>query len=159
MKQLFALVLFVLTAVPALARVDGNETALAALAPSSIQSNPDAPRLGAKIGMILDMRAKMTDRMAPQPQADCKDPQAITKRLAALEALDAFVRTTVNGLIDAAPSSDLKAAASEDLAPVLIRHRQDMGATLMDLMELPLVREKSGLSKEIVRLAEQAARP
>jgi hypothetical protein len=158
-KQLFRVLFLLFVITPAAqARVDSSMTIIASIPPASANDTA-APTLADKIGDILDMRAQMTDRMAPQPTADCEDPKVVARRLAALESLDAFVRMTVNGLIDAAPNSELKASASEDLAPVLIRHRQDMSANLMDLIELPLVREMSGLSKDVVRLTEQAARP
>jgi len=159
-KPLFALLALMTVALPAQARVDGSERAMAAIAPASLSNTAsEAPGLGNRIGAILEMRAHMTDRMAPQPKADCTDPQEIARRIEALKALDAFVRMTVNGLIDAAPSNELKAAASEDLAPVLIRHRQDMQANLLQLMELPLVREKAVLAGDVEQLAVQAARP
>ncbi len=161
MKPLLRTILLLIAVAPAAqARVDANETALAALAPSVIsRSAVVASQLADQVNAVLVMRAQMTDRAAPQPAVGCTNPNEIARRLEALKALDAFTRVTINGLIDAAPSSELKAAASEDLTPLLIRHRQELSATLLDLLELPLVRGTESLAADIVRLADQAARP
>jgi hypothetical protein len=141
------------------ARVDAGDTPFAAGAPAIPDALSATPRLADQISSIIEMRTMMMDRAAPQPGTDCADPQAIARRLAAIAEMDAFTRTTINGLIDAAPSSDLKTATSEELAPVLVNHRRQMSAALRSLMELPLVREKGALAAKIGRLADQAARP
>lgn len=158
-----AFLLLCLTAAPAYARGDGSERTFAAIPPVTAPQ-ADAPTFADRIGTIIGMRTQMVDRLAPQPTADCTDPQIVARRVAALKELDSFARMTINGLIDAAPSSELKAEASEELTPVLLRHRQDMTSALYDLMELPLVREKGTpaaktVAEEVVRLADQAARP
>lgn len=154
-----ALVLIATIAPAAQARVDGNgPTTLAALSPSGAKTAP-VLTIADQIGAIIAMRAAMVDRTAPQPAADCKDPGAVTRRLTALAELDDFTRMTINGLIDAAPTNEFRTAVGEQMIPVLLQHRQDMTATLEDLMELPLVREKSTLSAAVVRLADQATRP
>ncbi len=142
------------------ARVTGNEPSLAALAPAAVgDASAAAWGLADQVSGMLGLRTRMTDQMAPQPDADCADLQAVARRLAALEAQDLFVRTTINGLIEAAPSLALKATTSEALSPILIRHREDLDAALMQLMGLPLVRETGTLAADVVRLADQAARP
>ena len=157
-----ALVLICALAPAAHARVGGGESTLAAISPVTAPQ-ADAPSFADKIGAIIEMRTMMVNRVAPQPAADCTDPQAIARRLSALKELDLFTRMTINGLIDAAPSSELKSEASEDLTPLLLRHRQDMTAALYNLMELPLVREKSTpeaakVAAEVVQLVS-ATRP
>ena len=152
------LVLIAAVAPAAQARVEGGGATLAALPPAPSYSTP-AMSFADQIGAVIAMRTTMVDRAAPQPTADCKDPGAVQRRLAALADLDAFTRTTINGLIDAAPTNELKTATSEQLIPVLLHHRGEMTATLLNLMELPLVREKSALSAAVGRLVDQAARP
>jgi len=158
-----AFVLVCLATSPAFARGDVGERTLAAIAPMNAPQ-ADAPTFADRIGAIIGMRTQMVDRLAPQPTAECSDPQVVARRVAALEELDSFARITINGLIDAAPTSELKTETSEQLTPVLLRHRQDLTAALYNLMELPLVREKgtpaaAKVADEVVRLADQAARP
>lgn len=142
------------------ARVGANEATFAAIAPATLpKAAPTAQGFADRVASIIEMRTMMMDRASPQPAADCADPQAVERRLAAIAELDAFTRTTIDGLIDAAPSSDLKTATSEELTPVLVNHRQQMTAALRSLMELPLVRAKDALAAEVGRLADQAARP
>ncbi len=154
-----ALVLVAAIAPAALARVDGGgPTTLAVLSPSVTKTTP-VPTIADQIGAIIAMRTAMVDRTAPQPAADCKDPGAVTRRLAALAELDTFTRMTIKGLIDAAPTNEFRTAVGEQMIPVLLQHRAEMTATLENLMELPLVREKSTLSAAVEQLADQAARP
>ena len=115
--------------------------------------------LADQIGRLIEMRSAMMNRTAPQPALDCRNPNDVTRRLAALKELDVFARTTVAGLIDAAPSGDVKAVTSETLTPVLMNHKAEMTAALDDLMKLPLLRTQKALAADVARLAEQAARP
>ena len=93
----------------------------------------------------------MMNRTAPQPALDCRNPNDVTRRLAALKELDVFARTTVAGLIDAAPSGDVKAVTSETLTPVLMNHKAEMTAALDDLMKLPLLRTQKALAADVAR--------
>lgn len=147
-------------AAPALARVNTDGTAVANIQPlTNSRAATGARSFADQIDAVIEMRSMVMNRTEPQPAADCADPKAVTRRLAALEELDSFVRGTISGLINAAPSSELSAEASAELAPILFRHQQDMTESLSGLMELPLVRGKSFLAAYVVRLAEQAARP
>ena len=156
-KSLAVCFMIVAAAPAAQAGIGADETRSAAFAPAP--KTVTAHGFADRIASIIEMRTVMMDRAAPQPADDCADPRAVEQRLAAIAELDAFARTTINGLIDAAPSSDLKAAASEELSPVLVNHRSQVTAALNSLMELPLVRAKKTLAAEVGRLADQAARP
>ena len=154
-----ALLLAAVMASPAHARVDSGAASFAAVTPMANINANAAPQISDQINSIIEMRTLMMDRAAPQPTTDCTDPKMVLRRVAALRDLDTFARMTINGLIDAAPSSDLKAATSDELAPVLIHHRQVVTASLRTLLDLPLVRAKSDLAADVGRLAAEAARP
>jgi hypothetical protein len=150
-----------LLSAPAIARTGGDERSYksAALPRAGVDQEHAAPSLADQIGVLIEKRTALVDRMAPQPAVDCKDPTQVTRRLAALTELDTFARATIAGLIDAAPSNELKSITSEKLVLVLVQHRTEMNTAVANLMELPLVRERRDLSEGVARLADQAARP
>lgn len=118
----------------------GGETSVASISPSAPIAQ--VPAFAERIVMLIDQRSQMVDQIAPQPAANSTDPAAVARRLAALQELDAFVRVTVDGLINAAPSAALKAATEDELAPVMLVHQDEVAIALVELLELPLVNEK-----------------
>lgn len=155
-------VLLLLLSAPVLARTSDadriNKTpALSLTLPG--QDLLDPATLADQIDSMIAMRTAMMDRTAPQPDVGCLDPQQVTRRLDALAELDSFTRSTVAGLIEAAPSSELKAETAEELSPVMTHHRAEMSTALIGLMNVSVVREKPALAADVARLAQQAARP
>lgn len=146
-----ALVLLGLLSGGALARPDQS----ASLRPEPATSANLA--IADQIGLVIQARMMHVDHAAPTPGVDCRDASLVEKRVAALAELDAFTRITVSGLVNAAPSLELRAMMDERLAPVINQHRSDMAAALAALRELPLVREKPALSADVARLTEKAA--
>ncbi len=144
---------------PAFARQDSNVIAKAAPMPQLGQSAVDGYALADQIESLIAMRAAMMERTAPQPATNCKDEGEVARRLTALAELDGFARSTVAGLIDAAPSLELRAMTEEKLMLVMLEHRAGMRTAYGNLLDLPVVREKGALAADIARLAEQAARP
>ena len=160
MTHLFkSLVVLSLFAAPAFASSGDGSFKTAALPTARPALEAPQVTLADQIGRLIEMRAAMVDSAVPQPTADCSNPADVTRRVAALRELDAFARTTVAGLIDAAPSNEVRAITSERLTPLLLRHRAEMNAALDDLMKLPLLRGEKALAADVARLAEQAARP
>jgi len=114
----------------------------AALTQTEVAVTSTAPDLAERVDTLITRRAAMMNQIAPQPAAGSADPKAIARRLAALRELDTFARTTINGLIDAAPSRALKDAMADELAPVLMLHEEDMATHLVNLLNLPLVQDQ-----------------
>jgi len=136
-----AFVVLTLFSVPAFAGV-GGDIKTAALTRDEVTAAPVAPDLAARIDAMITGRVAMMNQTAPLPRADGADPKAVARRLAALRELDTFARTTINGLIDAAPGRALKDAMAEELAPVLMLYEEDMATHLVNLLNLPVVQEQ-----------------
>lgn len=148
--RLSVLVVLALVSGSALARSDEH----AALSQSPISTQ--RPTVADRIGLAIEARTVLADRTAPNPAFDCKDASQVERRVAALQELDAFIRSTATGLVNAAPTLELRALMDERLAPVVSQHRAHMAAALAALRDLPLVRERPALSADVARLTEKA---
>jgi len=140
-RWLKALVLVTIATSSAHAGVGGGDTTVAAIA-SPRAGIPATSNFADRIDTLIAGRWAIMDQVAPQPAANSHDPKAVARRLAALQDLDAFARMTIDGLIAAAPSSELRILTSEELTPVLLVHQEEITAALVELMALPLVQEQ-----------------
>lgn len=127
---------------PGLARTETAGPSLAvtaSLQPTQVEA-AGGYSLSGQISALIAQRLAVVNEVTPQPAADCTDPAAVARRLAALREFDTYVRLTVDGLINAAPGAELRRAMGEEFAAVLELHEDTVTAALVDLLEMPLVR-------------------
>lgn len=131
-KASFRCALVVLACLPGHAWARGD--AVAAISRSAVQAAAPAPSLADQIDALLAARfaaANMT------PVAD---------RRAALEDLRQFAQVTVEGLIGAAPSSEVRSLMDARLRPILARHQTNIAAALSTLDGRPPIQVRSPAS-------------
>jgi hypothetical protein len=130
---------------PAFARTQDSRVTLVAPATfkAPAQDATESSFLQDQVARMIQTRFEMLDRLAPQPLSDCADRSQITRRLDALQELDTFTRTTIDGLINAAPTYEMRLKADENLAPVLAQHEEIIAAALKRLHNLSLVQSES----------------
>ena len=101
-----------------------------------VNTQPSLPR---QVVALLTARFAAMNAVTPQPLPDATDAKSIARRLEALQELSAFGKETVNGLIQAAPSDEMRAYLEERLTPALAAHQQRISANLEALLNHPLV--------------------
>lgn len=90
--------------------------------PQAQDSTAPAFALADQIDAMLTMRFTAADSV-----------ESRDARRQALEALDQFAKITVEGLIEASPSGEMRTVMDERLRPVLVRHQHNIAAALADV--------------------------
>lgn len=117
-RSVFAVALFAAPASLAAVRGDMSPTAM----PQAQDSTAPAFALADQIDAMLTMRFTAADSV-----------ESRDARRQALEALDQFAKITVEGLIEASPSGEMRTVMDERLRPVLVRHQHNIAAALADV--------------------------
>ncbi len=100
-------------------------------APASVSSlSREAPAPAFALADQID--AMLSDRFANADAVESRDA-----RRQALEALNQFAKLTVEGLIEASPNGEMRAAMDARLRPVLARHQGNIAAALADTRARP----------------------
>lgn len=97
--------------------------------------------VGLQVSQLVTLHFATLERSAPRPSANTTDPDAIRRRLRALEAISEMVRVTAAGLTEAAEDADSRRQIADELAPVLAEFDQRVSAELVGLLNHPLVQE------------------
>lgn len=140
-RRWLAVVLLMGTATePAYARGSAHEAGLLALRAPEPASAEHGFSLQDQISGLLEMRRSAIDQLAPLPPANAASPEQISRRLAALQDLNAFAQATVSGLIEAAPTIELRRQLGDKLMPILDDHEREVAEALVAMLDLPLVR-------------------
>jgi len=138
-RCLAAILLLGVVSEPAQSRGSAHDAGVYALRAPEAASVAHRLSLQDQIATLLDGRRSAIDRFAPLPAVSVTDPAQVSRRLAALQDLNAFAQTTISGLIDAAPTLELRRQLSEKLTPVLARHEAAVAEALLAMLDLPLV--------------------
>lgn len=126
-RLILASLVLVLASAPSWARGDANVAALSA----GTESVSGTPALADQLDTLIAQRLAMIDIIAPVSAAG--DEASVSKRRAALLALDQFVTTTVEGLIEASPNGEMRTLMDERLRPILAQYRNKISAALASL--------------------------
>lgn len=97
--------------------------------------------VGLQVSQLVTLHFATLERSAPRPSANSTDPDAIRRRLRALEAVSEFVRVTAAGLTEAAADDDTRRQIADELAPVLADFDRTLSTELVALLNHPLVQE------------------
>ena len=124
---------------PAFSRGSAYEPGLFAARTPEAATADRGVALQDQISDLLQSRRSAVDRLTPLPAANDSDPEQISRRLAALQDLNAFAQATISGLIEAAPTLELRRQLGDRLMPVLVHHEREVAEALLAMLDLPLV--------------------
>lgn len=108
----------------------------ASVSPVRTEAPAAAPALADQIDALLTARFTAAGAMAGEA------------RRRALKDLESFAAVTVEGLIGASPSSEMRALMDARLRPVLARHQDNIAAALAALGERPSARTSYPLTED-----------
>ena len=139
-RWLTVILLMGVVAEPSYARGSAHEAGILASRTPEAASTEHGFSLQDQISGLLEKRRSAIDQLTPLPSANEANPEQISRRLAALQDLNAFAQATVSGLIEAAPTIELRRQLGDKLIPILVEHEREVAEALVAMLDLPLVR-------------------